>query len=105
MLHLLTDPVLHWNSPELDTGLDMYRGRVYVLDNPQLCHDLVHAHHGAAVTGPPDNGKCWNWCHRTTGGQGCPDVARFIIGCDVCNWTKTFPMQKVGKLIPNKVPD
>src|SRR5258707_14839642 len=32
-------------------------------------------------------------------------VAKFIMGCDTCNWTKTFPTQKVGKLIPNKVPD
>src|SRR5258705_5543108 len=32
-------------------------------------------------------------------------VAKFITGCDACNQTKTFPMQKVGKLIPNKVPD
>ncbi len=22
----------------------------------------------------PDDGKHWNWCHRTTGGQGCPDM-------------------------------
>src|SRR5260370_21952381 len=32
-------------------------------------------------------------------------VAKFIVGCDACNQTKTFPTQKVGKLIPNKVPD
>src|SRR5258708_2162219 len=32
-------------------------------------------------------------------------VAKFVTGCDACNWTKTFPTQKVGKLIPNKVPD
>src|SRR5260221_1580837 len=32
-------------------------------------------------------------------------VTKFIVGCDACNWTKTFPTQKVGKLIPNKVPD
>src|SRR5260221_14333344 len=32
-------------------------------------------------------------------------VTKFIAGCDACNWTKTFPMQKVGKLIPNRVPD
>ncbi len=32
-------------------------------------------------------------------------VAKFITGCDVCNQAKTFPTQKVGKLIPNKVPD
>src|SRR5258705_11489793 len=34
-------------------GIVLYRGRVYVLGNPQLCHDLVHVHHGAAITGHP----------------------------------------------------
>src|SRR5258708_6717979 len=32
-------------------------------------------------------------------------ITKFITGCNACNWTKTFPTQKVGKLIPNKVPD
>ena len=32
-------------------------------------------------------------------------VTKFVAGCNACNWTKTFPTQKVGKLIPNKVPD
>src|SRR5258705_7802971 len=32
-------------------------------------------------------------------------IAKFIMGCNACNQTKTFPMQKVGKLIPNKVPN
>ncbi len=32
-------------------------------------------------------------------------IAKFVTGCDACNQMKTFPMQKVGKLIPNKVPD
>ena len=32
-------------------------------------------------------------------------VARYVRGCDTCNRVKTFPTQKVGKLIPNKVPD
>src|SRR5258706_3647966 len=32
-------------------------------------------------------------------------VTKFITGCNACNQTKTFPMQKVGKLIPNRVPD
>src|SRR5258707_6075993 len=32
-------------------------------------------------------------------------VAKFIAGCNACNQMKTFPTQKVGKLIPNKVPD
>src|SRR5260370_27673526 len=32
-------------------------------------------------------------------------VAKFVAGCNACNRTKNFPMQKVGKMIPNKVPD
>src|SRR5260221_1204029 len=32
-------------------------------------------------------------------------ITKFVAGCDACNQMKTFPMQKVGKLIPNKVPD
>src|SRR5258705_6319371 len=34
-------------------GVVLYQGRVYVPDDPQLCHDLVHAHHSAAVAGHP----------------------------------------------------
>src|SRR5258708_16476701 len=84
-------------------GVVLYRGRVYIPDNPQLCHGLVHAHHGAVVAGHPRQCKTLelvlqNYC--------CPGlstyVASFVMGCDACNQMKTFPMQKVGKLIPNK---
>ncbi len=34
-------------------GIILYRGRVYVPDNPQLHHDLAHAHHGTTVAGHP----------------------------------------------------
>ena len=34
-------------------GVVLYRGRVYVPGDPQLCHDLVHAHHSATVAGHP----------------------------------------------------
>src|SRR6266436_1047807 len=39
-----------WTHAE---GVVLYRGRVYVLDDPQLHHDLVHAHHSTTVTGHP----------------------------------------------------
>src|SRR5260370_30498168 len=44
---------LHSNEWTCTEGVVLYRGRVYVPDNPQLCHNLVHAHHGAAVAGHP----------------------------------------------------
>ena len=39
-----------WTRTE---GVVLYRGRVYVPGDPQLRHDLVHAHHSTAVTGHP----------------------------------------------------
>src|SRR5258706_15356880 len=44
---------LHSDEWMCTEGVILYRGRVYVPDNPQLCHDLVHVHHGATVTGHP----------------------------------------------------
>src|SRR5260221_3465470 len=82
-----------WTCAE---GVVLYRGRVYI---------LVHAHHRAAVAGHP---RQWKMLELVLQNYWCPGlsryVAKFITGCDVCNWTKTFPTQKVGKLIPNRVP-
>src|SRR5260221_674339 len=87
-------------------GVVLYRGRVYIPDNPQLCHDLVHAHHSAIVTGHPGH---WKMLELVSQNYWWPGLSRyitkFITGCDACNQMKTFPTQKVGKLIPNKVPD
>src|SRR5258708_22745948 len=87
-------------------GVVLYQGRVYVLDNPQLCHDLVHVHHSATVTRHPGHWKMLELVSQNYWWPGLSRyVTKFVAGCDTCNWMKTFPMQKVGKLIPNKVPD
>ena len=39
-----------WTHAE---GVVLYQGRVYIPDNPQLHHNLVHAHHNAIVTRHP----------------------------------------------------
>src|SRR5258707_1343782 len=97
---------LHSDEWTCTEGVVLYRGRVYILDNPQLCHDLVHAYHGATITGHP---RQWKMLELVSQNYWWPGLSRyatkFIAGCDACNWTKTFPTQKVGKLIPNKVPD
>src|SRR5260221_4140957 len=92
-----------WTHAE---GIVLYRGKVYILDNPQLHHDLVHAHHSATVAGHPGHWKTLELVSRNYWWPGLSRyVTKFVAGCDACNQTKTFPMQKVGKLIPNKVPD
>src|SRR5258705_6288527 len=84
----------------------LYRGRVYVPDDPQLRHDLVHAHHSAAVARHPRRWKTLELVLRNYWWPGLSRyIAKFVAGCNACNRMKTFPMQKVGKLIPNKVPD
>src|SRR5258708_31687221 len=36
----------------------------------------------------PDDGKHWNWCHRTTGGQG------FQICCQVCHRVRCMQLDE-----------
>src|SRR5258706_11915961 len=47
---------LHSNEWMHAEEVVLYQGRVYILDNPQLHHDLVHAHHSTVVVGHPG---CW----------------------------------------------
>src|SRR5258707_1331067 len=92
-----------WTHTE---GIVLYRGKVYIQDNPQLHHNLVHAHHSATVARHP---RCWKMLELVSWNYWWPGlsryIAKFVTGCNVCNQMKTFPMQKVGKLVPNKVPD
>src|SRR5258707_10443326 len=97
---------LHSNEWMCAEEVVLYRGRVYIPDDPQLRHDLVHAHHSATVTGHPGQWKTLELVLRNYWWPGLSRyVAKFVTGCDACNWMKTFPMQKVEKLIPKKVPD
>src|SRR5258708_3587904 len=90
---------------ERDGNLVMYRGHVYVPRDPQLRHDIVHAHHDSMMTGHPG---WWKTLELVSHNYWWPGiscyVASYMAGCDVCNCCKSFPMQKVGKLTPNRIP-
>src|SRR5258708_11848057 len=70
-------------------GVVLYQGRVYILDNPQLHHDLVHVHHSAIVIGHPG---CWKMLELVSWNYWWPGlsryVAKFVAGCDPCNWCR-----------------
>src|SRR5258707_11724155 len=69
----------------------LYRGRVYIPDDPQLRHDLVHAHHSTAVAGHPGQWKTLELVSRNYWWPGLSrDVAKFIAGCDTWQRTKRF---------------
>src|SRR5258708_32457692 len=88
--------MLQSNEWERDGDLVMYRGHVYVPRDPQLCHDIIQAHHNSVVTGHPGQWKMLELVSHY--------VASYIAGCNACNHCKSFPTQKVGKLMPNWIP-
>ena len=56
---------------EEHNGLVLFRGKVYILLDAQLQHDIVEAHHDTPVTGHWDGGKrlnCSTQVDTTTGG-------------------------------------
>src|SRR5258708_4511120 len=83
----------------------MYRGHVYVPKDPQLCHNIVHAHHDSVMTGHPGQWKTLGLVSHNYWWLGISRyVASYVAGCDACNCCKSFLMQKVGKLTPNRIP-
>src|SRR5258708_577402 len=48
---------LQSNKWEKDRDLVLYRGCVYIPKDPQLCHDIVCAHHNSMVTSHPGQWK------------------------------------------------
>src|SRR5258708_6736772 len=90
---------------EKDGELVTYRGCMYVPRDPQLCHDIVHAHHDSIVMGHPGWRKTLELvsCNYWWPGISCY-ITSYTAGCNACNCCKSFPMQKVGKLTPNQIP-
>src|SRR5260370_24108621 len=90
---------------ERDEDLVMYRGCVYVPKDPQLHHDIVHAHHDSMMTGQPGWWKTLELvsCNYLWPGISCY-VASYMAGRNVCNHCKSFLMQQLGMLTPNWIP-
>jgi len=82
----------HFNEWECQDGITLYHRCVYVPMNPQLCHDLVHAHHNAHAVGHPG---CWKTLELVPWNYWWPGlscyIAKFITGCDICQRVKTPP--------------
>src|SRR5258708_26741644 len=97
--------MLQLDEWERDRDLVMYRGCIYVPKDPQLCYDIVHAHHDSVMTGHPGQWKTLELVSHNYWWPGISHyVTSYVAGCDACNWCKSFPMLKVGKLTPNQIP-
>src|SRR6266481_4759449 len=97
---------LYGEEWEENDGLVLFRGKVYIPLDRNLCHDIVEAHHDTLVTGHPGRWKttelvvCNYWWPR----MGCY-ITKYVKGCDLCNHTKMFLASLAGKLMPNHVLD
>src|ERR1700677_1843974 len=84
----------------------LHHGWVYVPRDQRLRADILQLHHDAPTAGHPGHWKTLELVTCNYWWPGLPRyVARYVRGCDACNRVKTFPTQKVSKLILNKVPD
>src|SRR5258708_10509596 len=52
----------------------------------------------------PDDGRCWNWCHRTTGGQGYPGMLPVHHGMQHIQPDKDLPYTEGGEADPQQGP-
>src|SRR5258708_6968714 len=77
----------------------MYRGHVYVPKDPQLHHDIVHAHHDSMMTGHPGGGKTLGLVSYIYWGLvSSRFVPSYVAGCVVYTCDKPLLMKKVGNL-------
>src|SRR5260370_18501062 len=91
-----------WSIKE---GIVFYCGHVYVPWDSQLCHDIVCTHHDTTLVGHLGHWKTLELVSQSYWWPGFSHyIAKYISSCDTCHHVKTFPVLKMGKLMPNKVP-
>ena len=67
-------------------GLVLFRGKVYVLLDAQLQHDIVEAHHDTLVTGHLGQWKMTKLVARNYWWPGMGHyIAKYMKGCNLCN--------------------
>ena len=90
-----------WN---LEDGLILYRGQVYVPQNEALRRDIVKQYHDHVATGHPGRWKTYELVSREFWWPGISSfVKSYVDGCATCQATKIRPRNRVP-LQPNQVP-
>lgn len=92
-----------WN---LEQGLLLFRGKVYIPKNIELRRDLVKIHHDSLAAGHPGRWKTLELLSRNYWWPGMSKfMNEYVSTCDSCNRTKTFPAKPQGPLKPNEAPE
>jgi transposase InsO family protein len=90
-----------WN---LEDGIILYRGHVYVPNDAKLQQDIVKSYHKHITTGHPGRWKTYELISQEFWWPGMSKfVHDFIDGCAICQSTKIRPRTQVP-LKPNQIP-
>jgi hypothetical protein len=97
----LTKGLEEWN---LEDGIILYRGQVYVPKDDTLRREIVKRYHNHIATGHPGRWKTYELISREFWWPGISTfVKSYVDGCATCQATKIRPKNKVP-LQPNQIP-
>jgi hypothetical protein len=90
-----------WN---LEDGIILYKGQVYVPKNEELRRDIVKKYHDNVAIGHPGRWKTYELVSREFWWPGISTfVKSYVDGCSTCQATKIRPRNQVP-LVPNQIP-
>jgi len=91
---------------QIEEGLVLKEGRVYVPKDEKLRVEIIRLHHDTPIAG---HGGQWKMVELVTRNYWWPgitkEIKRYVEGCDQCQRMKNRVDMPVGKLRPNQVPE
>ena len=91
---------------ELEEGLVLKKGRVYVLKDEELRVEIIQLHHDILIV---EHKGQWKMVELVTRNYWWPgvikEVKQYVEGCDQCQRMKNRTEMPVGKLRPNQIPE
>jgi len=91
---------------QVEEGLVLKEGRVYVPKDEKLRMEIIWLHHDTPIAG---HGGQWKMVELVTRNYWWPgitkEVKQYVEGCDQCQRMKNRAEMLVGKLRPNQVPE
>jgi len=89
---------------QVEEGLVLKEGRVYVLKDEKLRMEIIQLHHDILIAG---HGGQWKTVGLVTRNYWWPEVTKkvkkYVEGCDQCQRMKNRAEMPAGKLRPNQV--
>ena len=91
---------------QIEEGLVLKEGRVYVLKDERLRVEIIRLHHDTPIAG---HGGQWKMVELVTRNYWWPgitkEIKRYVEGCDQCQRMKNRVEMPAGKLRPNQIPE